>query len=33
MQWYMEHVCTHVLHLDTVDIGQNVSATVRLMVT
>ena len=33
MQWYMDHVCTHVSHLDLVDIGQNVSATVRLMAT
>ena len=31
MQWYMDYVCTHVPHLDLVDIGQNVSATVRLM--
>ena len=31
MQWYMDHVCTHVPHLDLVDIGQNVSTTVRLM--
>ena len=29
----MDHVCTHVPHLDLVDIGQNVSTTVRLMVT
>ena len=27
----MDHVCTHVSHLDLVDIGQNVSATVKLM--
>ena len=33
MQWYMDHVCIHVPHLDLVDIGQNVSATVRLMVS
>ena len=33
MLWYMDHVCTHVHHLDLVDIGQNVSATDRLMVT
>ena len=31
MQWYMDHVCTHVPHLDLVDIGQNVSATARPM--
>ena len=29
----MEHVCTHVPHLDLVDIGQDMSATVRLMGT
>ena len=29
----MDHVCTHVPHFDLVDIGQNMSATVRLMVT
>ena len=29
----MDHVCTHVPHLDLVDIGQNVFATDRLMVT
>ena len=29
----MDHVCTHVPHLDLVDIGQNVSARDRLMVT
>ena len=29
----MDHVCTHVLHLDLVDIGQNMSATDRLMGT
>ena len=28
----MDHVCTHVPYLDLVDIGQNVSTTVRLMV-
>ena len=33
MQWYMDHVCTHVPHLDLVDIGQDMSATVRLMDT
>ena len=33
MQWYMDHVCTHVPHPDLVGIGQNVSATDRLMVT
>ena len=33
MQWYMDHVCIHVLHLDLVDIGQDMSATVRLMGT
>ena len=27
----MDHVCTHVPHLDLVDIGQKVSATVRLI--
>ena len=31
MQWYMDHVCTHLSHLDLVDIGQNVSVTVSLM--
>ena len=29
----MDHVCTHVPHLDLVDIDQNMSATARLMVT
>ena len=29
----MDHVCTHVPHLDLVDIGQNMSTTVRLMGT
>ena len=29
----MDHVCTHVPHLDLVDIGQNMSATDRLMGT
>ena len=29
----MDHVCTHVPHLDLVDIGQVMSATVRLMGT
>ena len=29
----MDRVCTHVPHLDLVDIGQNVSATDRLMDT
>ena len=33
MQWYMDHVCIHVPHLDLVDIGQNMSAIVRLMGT
>ena len=33
MQWYMDHVCTHVPHLDLVDIDQNVSTTDRLMGT
>ena len=33
MQWYMDHVCTHVSHLDLVDIDQNMFTTVRLMVT
>ena len=29
----MDHVCTHVPHLDLVDIGQTMSATDRLMGT
>ena len=29
----MDHVSTHVLQLDFVDIGQNVSATARLMIS
>ena len=29
----MDHVCTHVPHLDLFDIGQNMSATDRLMGT
>ena len=29
----MDHVCTHVPHLDLVDISQDMSATVRLMGT
>ena len=29
----MDHVCTHVPHLDLVDIDQNMSATARLIVT
>ena len=29
----MDHVCTHVPHLDLVDIGRNMSATDRLMGT
>ena len=29
----MDHVCTYVVHLDLVDIGQNVFAIVRLMVS
>ena len=33
MQWYMDHVCIHVPHLDLVDIGQDMSTTVRLMGT
>ena len=33
MQWYMDHVCTHVPHLNLVDIGQDVSTTDRLMGT
>ena len=33
MQRYMDHVCTHVPHLDLVDIGQDMSATFRLMGT
>ena len=28
----MNHVCTHVLHLDLVHIDQNMSATARLIV-
>ena len=31
MQWYMDYVCTHVSHIDLVDIGHNVSATARPM--
>ena len=30
MQWYLAQLCTHMPHLDLVDIGQNMSATVRL---
>ena len=33
MQWYLAQLCTHMPHLDLVDIGQNMSATVRLMGT
>ena len=33
MQWYMDHVCTHVPHLDLVDIGQDMSTTVKLIGT
>ena len=33
MQWYLAQLCTHMPHLDLVDIGQNMSATVRLMST
>ena len=29
----MDHICMHVLHLDLVDIDQNMSATARLIVT
>ena len=29
----MDHVCIHVPHLDLVDIGQDMSTTVRLMGT
>ena len=29
----MDHVCTHVLHLDPVDIDQNMSEAARVMVT
>ena len=29
----MDHVCTHVPHLDLVDIDQNMTATARLIVT
>ena len=31
MQWYMDHVCTHVPYLNLVGIGQNVSITARPM--
>ena len=33
MQWYLAQLCTHMPHLDLVDIDQNMSATVRLMGT
>ena len=33
MQWYLAQLCTHMPHLDLVHIGQNMSATVRLMGT
>ena len=33
MELYMDHVCTHLLHLDLVDITQNMPATARLIVT
>ena len=33
MKLYIDHVCTYVPHLDLVYIGQNVSATDRLMGT
>ena len=33
MQWYLAQLCTNMPHLDLVDIGQNMSTTVRLMVT
>ena len=33
MQWYKDHVCIHMPHLDLVDIGQDMSTTVRLMGT
>ena len=33
IQWYMAQLCTHVPHLDLVDIGWNMSATDRLMGT
>ena len=29
----MDHVCTHVPHLDLVDIDQNMLATARVIVT
>ena len=29
----MDHICIHVLHLDLVDIGQDMSATARVMST
>ena len=33
MQWYLAQLCTHMPHLDLVDIGRNMSATDRLMGT
>ena len=33
MQWYLAQLCTHMPHLNLVDIGPNMSATVRLMGT
>ena len=33
MQWYLAQLCTHMPHLDLVDIGQNMSITVRIMGT
>ena len=33
MELYMDHVCTHVPHLDLFNIDQNMSATARLIVT
>ena len=32
MELYMDHVCTHVLHLDLVDMDQNMSTTARLII-
>ena len=29
----MDHVCTHVPHLDLVDTDQNISVTARLIIT
>ena len=32
MELYMDHVCTHVLHLDLVDMDKNMSTTARLII-